>query len=37
MSGYTEKDEKQVAAKEITIRHKEKNFSEGGQTLKQVA
>lgn len=37
LSGYTEKDENQAAAKEILTRHKENFFSEDGQTLKQVS
>lgn len=37
LSGYTEKDENQAAAKEILIRRKENFFSEAAQTLKQVS
>lgn len=37
LSGYTEKDENQAAAKEILTGHKENFFREGGQTLKQVS
>lgn len=37
LSGCTEKDENQAAAKEILTRHKENFFIEDGQTLKQVS
>lgn len=37
LSGCTEKDENQAAAKEILTRHKENFFSEDGQTLKRVS